>query len=441
MDYQPGEAPVVITARIVVLVWGLLAVAAPAQVPTPHERGLLQAMLTDAHKAVRTHYFDRTFNGVDWDRRYAESRTALAQVASLHAGLATIAAMLEGLGDSHTVFYPPGWLREVDYGYDLRAVGDLIVVTAVRDSTDAAGKLHPGDVVSSLNGQPLTRQSLAHTRYVLSALAPLAETRLTVRDGAGAERTVDVRSTVTENRAMRLLGGAYRFSDLVRADQESEFPHRGQAVSLGPVLVWKMPRFISDLGDINRVADQARTHEAVVLDLRGNPGGYIDALKHLTSVLFPADVTIGTLVERRGRSSMTAAARRNRTVNGRLFVLIDGESASSAEILARVVQLEGRGTVIGDVSAGAVRLANVIPFTHGFDAQTPYAFSVTVADVLMKDGSSLERRGVTPDERRLPSSSDLAAGHDPVLAYAVTLAGGVLDAAAAGRLFARQSPR
>jgi C-terminal processing protease CtpA/Prc len=423
------------------LVGSVFVVTAAAQVPTSQERALLQAMLKDAHEAVRMHYFDRSFNGVDWAGRYAESQAALAQVTSLPAGLATIAGMLDGLGDSHTVFYPPGWLREVDYGYDLGAVGDVIMVTAVRESTDAAGKLHPGDVVSSLNGQPVTRQSLPHTRYVLSALTPLAETRLTVRAGAGAERTVDVRSTVTESRAMRFLGGGYRFSDLVRADQEAEFPHRGQAVSLGPVLVWKLSRFISDLGDINRVADQARMHKAVVLDLRGNPGGYIDALKRLTSVLFATEVTIGTMVERRGRSAMTASPRRNRTVDGRLIVLIDSESASSSEILARVVQIEGRGTVIGDVSAGAVRLAQVIPFAYGLDTQTPYAISVTVADVLMKDGSSLERRGVIPDERRLPSSSDIAAGHDPVLAHAVTLAGGVLDAEAAGRLFARKGPR
>ncbi len=421
--------------RRALILWCLLSTGLLAQAPTSHERGLLAAMLKDAHDAVRTHYYDRTFNGVDWDARYKEAQAAITEAPTLHAGLMTVARMLESLGDSHTVFFPPGWLREVDYGYDLLAVGETIHVARVRPSTDAAGKLRAGDVVTGLNGGPISRQALPRIRYELSALTPLAETRLTIRGTTGGERVVDVRSTVTESRTMRMLGGGYRVSDFVRAEQEAEFPFRGRAVSLGDVLVWQMPRFISDLGDIDRIADQARRHQAVVLDLRGNPGGYLEALKRLTSVLFVSDVTIGTLVERRGRSSIAASPRRNRTFGGRLFVLIDSDSASSSEVLARVVQLEKRGVVIGDVSAGAVRLAQQMPFVYGFDAQTPYAIGVTVADLLMKDGSSLERRGVIPDEMRLPTAADLAAGHDPVLAHAVTLAGGVLDAAKAGTLF------
>jgi C-terminal processing protease CtpA/Prc len=65
----------------------------------------------------------------------------------------------------------------------------------------------------------------------------------------------------------------------------------------------------------------------------------------------------------------------------------------------------------------------------------PYGFSVTVADVLMKDGKSLERIGVTPDEVILPTQDDLAAGRDPVLARAAAILGASLDATAAGRLF------
>jgi len=98
--------------------------------------------------------------------------------------------------------------------------------------------------------------------------------------------------------------------------------------------------------------------------------------------------------------------------------------------------MEGRGSVIGDRSAGVVREALVFPFTHGMTSIVPYAVSVTHADIHMTDGSSLEHVGVTPDEVRLPTPDDLAAGRDPVLAYAVTLAGGTLDPFAAPKLFA-----
>jgi C-terminal processing protease CtpA/Prc len=64
-----------------------------------------------------------------------------------------------------------------------------------------------------------------------------------------------------------------------------------------------------------------------------------------------------------------------------------------------------------------------------------YAASITSADLIMSDGKSLEKVGVTPDQVMLPTAQELAAGHDPVLAHAAQLAGLKIDAAAAGQLF------
>jgi len=64
-----------------------------------------------------------------------------------------------------------------------------------------------------------------------------------------------------------------------------------------------------------------------------------------------------------------------------------------------------------------------------------YGFSITSADILMSDGHSLERAGVTPDEIVLPAPADLAFGRDPVMARAAKLAGVDLDPVAAGKLF------
>jgi C-terminal processing protease CtpA/Prc len=116
-------------------------------------------------------------------------------------------------------------------------------------------------------------------------------------------------------------------------------------------------------------------------------------------------------------------------------VLVDGGSASAAEILGRVVQLEHRGTVIGDRTAGAVMEARDYQDQQGADFKIFYGFSVTVADLIMSDGKSLEKTGVKPDEQVLPTGADLAAGRDPVLARAAELAGVKLDAVAAGKLF------
>ena len=64
-----------------------------------------------------------------------------------------------------------------------------------------------------------------------------------------------------------------------------------------------------------------------------------------------------------------------------------------------------------------------------------YATSITIGDVRMSDGGSLEKQGVEPDETILPTPADLAAGRDPVLAHAIELAGGTLTPDEAGRLF------
>jgi hypothetical protein len=81
--------------------------------------------------------------------------------------------------------------------------------------------------------------------------------------------------------------------------------------------------------------------------------------------------------------------------------------------------------------------ARPFPFSQGkaFGEFLPYGVEVTIADLKMTDGNSLEHHGVVPDEILLPSPEEVAAGADPQLARALQLAGVPISSGAAGQLF------
>jgi carboxyl-terminal processing protease len=151
--------------------------------------------------------------------------------------------------------------------------------------------------------------------------------------------------------------------------------------------------------------------------------------------VFDHDVKIADRVGRKEMKPEFAKTRGKDSFNGKLIVLVDSVSASAAELFPRVIQLEHRGTVIGDRSAGAVMESRRYSESQGADTKIFYGFSITEADLIMKDGKSLEHTGVTPDEIVIPTSKDLAAGSDPVLAHAAELAGLKIDPVAAGKMF------
>ncbi len=206
-------------------------------------------------------------------------------------------------------------------------------------------------------------------------------------------------------------------------------------VSLGDVLVWAMPDFLAEDRIVDGMWERARRHRAVILDLRGNPGGTTTTLNRMLANTIDRDIKAYEFVDRKGRTTEAVKSRKDSAYTGTLTVLVDSNSGSAAELFARIVQLEKRGVVIGDRSAGGVMAARM---HEGESRHLFYAFVVTEWDLVMNDGKSLEGVGVVPDETVLPTAADLAAGRDPVLAHAAAKLGVTLDATAAAKIFEKK---
>jgi C-terminal processing protease CtpA/Prc len=114
---------------------------------------------------------------------------------------------------------------------------------------------------------------------------------------------------------------------------------------------------------------------------------------------------------------------------------VNSQSASAAEIFARVVQIEKRGMVIGDKTSGEVGRAQVFLLDQGAVTIIHYAVEVTVSRLIMPDGKDLEGNGVAPDTKLLPTQEDMAAGRDPVLAAAALSVGVAISPEEAGKMF------
>jgi carboxyl-terminal processing protease len=147
----------------------------------------------------------------------------------------------------------------------------------------------------------------------------------------------------------------------------------------------------------------------VILDLRGNLGGYVaDAVK-IASEFIPSG-TIAYQVDSTGTTSEVTATSGGRATDGsvHVVVLVDGNTASSAEILAGALQARGTAKLVGTKTFGKGIVQEWLPLSNNFGG-----IHLTVARWLTPDKVWIQGKGLQPD---VPVTPDGArAGVDPVL--------------------------
>ena len=396
-------------------------------------RGRAKDMLNAIKNELKSNYYDPTFHGMDLNARFKSAEEKIDKATSTGQAFGIIAQAVLELNDSHTKFYPPSLAAKFEYGWRMQMIGDKCFVIAVKPNSDADKKgLKPGDEILAVEGFRPNRKELWKINYYYNQVSPRSGLNLVVRSPDAVEpRTLNLAAKVIPLKAVLNL------EDLIR-DYELN-GGRGSKhgfVKVGTAIIWKMPNFVLDPADIDKImTERVAQASNLILDLRGNGGGYVIALERLAGYFVDADTKIADLKGRKEMKPQLAKTRGDKVRRGRLVVLIDSNSGSAAEIFARFIQLQERGVIIGDQSAGAVMQSRGVSMSLGAESIVPYGMNLTNADVFMSDGKSLEHIGVTPQLLVLVSGADLAAQRDPVLAAALTSLGQNVTPEQAGKYF------
>lgn len=436
------------------------------------DRGLHQNILKVLKSEIEDKYFDAGFGGINVEENYKKANDLISSANSDGEMRNIIAEFLFRFEDPHLFFLPPVQTIKVDYGWKMSLIGDKAFVTGIDGDSDAAKKgVKIGDQIYMVEGFIPTRKDFWKIKYQFEVLNPQVSLNVILIKPSGNKYKVELKAKTTES---KILNNFAQFDsrNLMIEDQNlyDEKTHQLSSDEIPGLFVWKLPSFEISTVAIDKMMDRAKKSKALILDLRGNDqitelfwksrilaniennfvpyttragvkdtlgrdDGDLIALSRLLGNVFDKEINIGEQRKRKDIKSLTAKSLGKDNFSGEIVVLIDGETGGVSEMLARILQLEKRGKIIGDQSAGAVRRTKFISKRGVTDLNTPYAINITNADIVMSDGQRLEKIGVTPDEKLLPTALDLSNKRDPVLARAAKILGFGLTPEQAGTIF------
>ncbi len=397
------------------------------------ERVVSLDMLENVKNDIQKNYYDANFHGINLEENYAKTRELIKNAASSNEMTDFITRFCYLFDDSHLYFSPPRKTFSVDYGLNLLLIDSKTFVTKINIESDAYKKgIRVGDQLHSIEDFILDRQEYSVLLRHFFSLQPQPSLNLLIIKPNGNKYKINVQAKIVE--ASRFL--------LEKRDRELKIEKYDEAYNsptfynkIPGLSIIKMPSFELSEIKVNKMMDKVKENEVLILDLRSNRGGYHDSLVQMVGNFFDREIDAGKTVERKGIKPWLIKPNVKKPFKGKLVVLIDAYTASAAEIFARIVQLEKRGIVVGDQSAGEVMTSIYLPHSFGLKFFVFYGVSVTIADLIMKDGQRLEKVGVLPDEKLVPNPADLINGRDPVLSRAAEILGFKITPEEAGSIF------
>jgi carboxyl-terminal processing protease len=310
--------------------------------------------------------------------------------------------MIEALGDDHSGYMDPSEYDQANIPLEgaYEGIGAwvdtdaeyLTIIAPMSGSPAEAAGLEAGDQIVAVDGDDMTG----------------VEPQLVIRRVMGPEGST-VRLTI------RREGVAEPFDVVVTRGTIDVPSVEGETLEQGLAYVRLSSFGENTIGDLRASLRTllAEHPDGLILDLRGNGGGYLDAAVDVASEFIDDGVI---LTERFGdaRQEVYRSNGDGLAPEIPLVVLIDAGSASASEIVAGAIQDHGRGWLVGEPSFGKGSVQNWHPLDGGSGA-----VRVTIARWFTPDGRSIEDGGLTPDVEVGFTDEDAAAGRDPQLDRAV----------------------
>lgn len=315
---------------------------------------------------------------------------------------AAVAGELASVRDPYTLLFRPpqfrtfnAFLGNATFGgigvvldYDA-ATGRAPIERVLPGGPAQAAGLRSGDALTAVDGKPVGELGGAALRDALRGKVGTTVHVDVVREGATASYVL-VRAQVRDPEVRSELFGSTGYLALSRFGTGAADELQGALAELG-----------------------TRGARAFVLDLRGNGGGYGEEATAVASA-FIASGTIYSALERNGAATVSRATGTSK-FHAPLAVLVDGDTASAAEIVAGAIQDDGAGTLVGTRTFGKGLVQSVFPLPDGS------AIKMTTARYTTPKGRNIDRVGIEPDVvvAQPPGSTPGNPATDPQLARAL----------------------
>jgi carboxyl-terminal processing protease len=391
--------------------------------PLPKSDAGYESVLEEVWRIVLEKHYDPTLACLDWPALRLQYAEKVAQAKSRGEAYRIIDEMLQKLGQSHFRLFgaessgappmrpasPPMHVRWID--------GELVVVQST--AKGPSGAIRPGAkllAIEDVTADAIIEDVRARAKRpseISFQLTRTAAAHLSC-DRAGQSRRVQATDpTKGDAEVVRMVECEAPQGELVTLGNLKDVPtkveHRMLDERVGYLAfnVWMLPM-------VQRVKTamtelRAQGMQALVLDLRGNPGGVGPMSVPVARMLLSEPGSLGALRFRDFTQEFNVEPDTD-PFTGPVALLVDAGTASTSEIFAQGLRDLGRATVVGGEPSAGAALPSLIEELPG-GAVLQYV----VGDYRSPSGVAVEGKGVVPDLAVKETRKAIAAGEDPVL--------------------------